>query len=91
MYNQLISFIEQRATSQTACGGQLPYQGSLANCGLRAYIYMHNVITIVPGGRPTWRPYGYMHDVYTIVPGGRPTWAPLRKRPANCGSYVYAA
>ena len=56
MYNQLISFIEQRATSQTAFGGQLPYQGSLANCGLRAYKYMHNVITIVPGGRPTWAP-----------------------------------
>ena len=56
MYNQLISFIEQRATSQTAFGGQLPYQGSLANCGLRPYKYMHNVITIVPDGRPTWAP-----------------------------------
>ena len=48
MYNQLISFIEQRATSQTACGGQLPYQGSLANCDLR------------PAGRPLGGPY----DIY---------------------------
>ena len=44
---------------------------------------MHDVYTIVRGGRPTWRPYRYMHDVYTIVTGGRLTWAPLRIRGVN--------